>query len=75
MNVMDDLIDTRHLEPTAQGLGDTRDQLLASIAISLKRLADGLQPDVITSAHAPLENLVWDLGRAFGRGVELGKRE
>lgn len=44
---------------------------LASIAISLKRIADSLDTSINGAA---LDNLAWTLGQTLGRGFEIGSR-
>jgi hypothetical protein len=49
----------------------TTDTLLASIAISTKRIADALEGNLSAGGFANLEQLAWAMGRSFenGRGA------
>lgn len=58
IDILTTLVNDKQIEKVPEDLGDTRDQVIASIAISLKRIADRLDqlPNRIT-AHLGADDL------------------
>lgn len=66
-------------EPEAKDITSSQaDAALVSIAVSLKRIADVIEPLSIrvegVGGFSGFNNMMWQLGQTFGRAIETGRR-
>ena len=75
VEVVDELVNSKRVEEVEESIGTIEAQLLTSIAISLKRIADAITSGSLPEGlHQQITHLAWEAGQNFGRGAEQGRR-